>query len=84
MFILVGMKSDLRIDEDFMKQVEKGEKSLISEEEGQEVAERVGAYAYFEVSAKANQNVEDVFLCARDYIYDLKHVSSHSSCCSIV
>lgn len=78
------MKSDLRIDEDFQKQVEKGEKSLISEEDGQAVADRIGAYAYFEASAKANQNVEDVFLCARDYIYDLKHISSQSSCCSIV
>ena len=51
------MKSDLRIDEDFMKQVEKGEKSLISEEEGQKVAERVGAYAYFEVQSERGRCV---------------------------
>ena len=46
--VLVGMKKDLQVD------------GQISED-GRAMAERIGAYAYVECSAKLNEGVREVF-----------------------
>lgn len=58
--ILVALKTDLRT----MQADEESEEerpSLVTEEQGQEMARRIGAYRYIECSAKYGQNVEMVF-----------------------
>lgn len=56
--ILVGMKSDLRSTE---SEEDGEEHNLVTEEQGQEMARRIGAYRYIECSAKYGQNVQSVF-----------------------
>ena len=46
--VLVGMKKDLQVDDE-------------TSEEGRAMAERMGAYAYLECSAKLNEGVREVF-----------------------
>lgn len=50
--ILVACKSDLRDANNVM---------LVSKEEGQEMADRIGAWRYVECSAKTRQNIHEVF-----------------------
>jgi small GTP-binding protein len=58
--ILVGLKIDLRT----MPAEEEGDEerpALVTEEQGQDMARRIGAYRYIECSAKYGQNVDTVF-----------------------
>lgn len=57
--ILVGTKSDLRAAADTGE--EAGEKTLVSREQGQAMAAKIGAYRYIECSAKYGDNVDTVF-----------------------
>jgi small GTP-binding protein len=52
--ILVGLKSDLRANSD-------NNTPLVTAEEGQAMADRIGAYRYVECSAKYGDNVPQVF-----------------------
>ena len=54
-FLLVGCKTDLRNGADALA------KGIIREEEGRNMARRIGAYAYVECSAKAGKGVHQVF-----------------------
>ena len=59
--MLVGNKTDLRADTDEL--AKKGHK-LIKEKDGQAMAEKIGAYAYLECSAKLNEGITEVFKIA--------------------
>lgn len=52
--ILVAMKADLRAQPHLPI-------PLVSKEEGQQLARKIGAYKYIECSAKYNENVEPIF-----------------------
>lgn len=61
-FYLVGLKKDLREEEDVKLE------ELISTEEGKKVAEQINAEKFFECSALTRENVDEVFKCAADYV----------------
>nr|KAG5708473.1 hypothetical protein BaRGS_026200 [Batillaria attramentaria] len=59
--MVVGTKKDLRDDQTALAELEvKGQKP-VSEEEGRAMAERIGAVAYVECSAKTKDGVREVF-----------------------
>jgi len=57
-FILVGLKSDLRKDEETLKS---RSLKLVTVEEGQRMADELGALLYLECSALTKEGVKDVF-----------------------
>ncbi|PVD24242.1 hypothetical protein C0Q70_14712 [Pomacea canaliculata] len=59
--ILVGNKKDLRDDPVTLFKLERRKQIPVSSEEGKVVAERIGAAAYVECSAKTNEGVREVF-----------------------
>ncbi|KAJ3012546.1 GTP-binding protein Rho1 [Thoreauomyces humboldtii] len=59
--LLVGCKADLRDDEDARERSDRTGLGLVTRRQGEEVAERIGAYAYVECSARTGQGVRDVF-----------------------
>jgi len=61
--ILVALKSDMRSDPNV-------EEPLISAEEGQELAYRIGAYRFMECSAKTRENIDGVFEAAVRAIWE--------------
>ena len=63
-FLLIATKKDLRNDP-AIKQVLMREKlEVIRPEQGKAMAEKVGAYAYLECSAKTREGVREVFITA--------------------
>jgi Ras family protein A len=70
--ILVAMKADLRAQENPAD-------GLVSKEEGQQLARKIGAIRYIECSAKYNENVESVFHEAVRGVWEAekKHGSSN-------
>ncbi|KAF1599752.1 UNVERIFIED_CONTAM: Rho-related GTP-binding protein RhoA-B, partial [Eudyptes robustus] len=59
--ILVGNKKDIRQDEEAVKEMKKINQGPISVEDGQKMAQQIGAYAYLECSAKTKDGVKEVF-----------------------
>ena len=59
--MIVGLKTDLRNDEDVIKELNAINLSPVSTEEGIALAKKVGAYAYVECSAKAQDGMKKVF-----------------------
>jgi len=58
--ILVGNKKDLRSEESNRKDG-KNKVEIVKHEDGKAMAERIGAYAYIECSAKTKDGVREVF-----------------------
>lgn len=65
-YILIGLKSDLREDESIDKS------KLVPKEEGQKLANEIGAINFFECSAKTGDNVEEIFVQSGKYISEFK------------
>ncbi|CAH8831811.1 unnamed protein product [Trichobilharzia szidati] len=59
--ILVANKKDLRNDEVTKRELLKMKQQIVTEYEGKHVAEKIGARAYVECSAKYKDGVNDVF-----------------------
>ncbi|CAH8831805.1 unnamed protein product [Trichobilharzia szidati] len=59
--ILVGNKKDLRHDEATKNELRRMKQEAVRTEEGRAMAERIGAYAYLECSAKTKEGVREVF-----------------------
>ena len=59
--VLVGNKTDLRKDEETVRELAKANEEPIRTDEGKAMAERIGAYAFHECSAKLNEGVREVF-----------------------
>lgn len=53
--ILVGIKKDLRNDLLTIQDLARNSQEPVSTDQGNEVAERIGAFAYLECSAKTNE-----------------------------
>jgi Ras-related C3 botulinum toxin substrate 1 len=60
-FILVGTKSDLRDDRDTMDRLREKNWKPVSEKEGQDLANELGAYKYLECSALTQEGLKQVF-----------------------
>lgn len=60
-FILVGCKRDMRHDPNTIAALQKMGQKPVSEEEGKAVAMKIMAHSYIECSAKARDNVHEVF-----------------------
>ncbi|XP_036620017.1 transforming protein RhoA-like isoform X1 [Trichosurus vulpecula] len=59
--ILVGNKKDLRNDEHTRRELAKKKQEPLKPEEGRDMANRIGAFAYMECSAKTKDGVREVF-----------------------
>ena len=59
--VLVGNKKDLRFEDQTLRELAKSKQEPVRSEEGRAMAEKIGAYAYLECSAKLNEGVREVF-----------------------
>ena len=59
--ILVATKKDLRNDDITKRELLKTKQEPVTPEEGYEVAQKIGAHAYLECSAKTKEGVREVF-----------------------
>ncbi|KAK9472806.1 small GTPase superfamily [Dipodascopsis tothii] len=59
--ILVGCKKDLRFDTKTIEELQKTSQRPVTVEEGQAVAEKIGAIKYLECSARTHEGVREVF-----------------------
>lgn len=59
--VLVGTKSDLRNVKSAVEQLKKNGEEPITRQQGEEMAQEIGAYRYFECSAKTQDGLSQVF-----------------------
>ena len=59
--VLVGNKKDLRFDDQMRRELAKAKQEPVKTEDGRAMAEKIGAFAYLECSAKLNEGVREVF-----------------------
>ena len=59
--VLVGNKKDLRTDEATIHELAMKQQEPVKVEHGHAMAEKIGAYAYVECSAKSMEGVKEVF-----------------------
>ncbi|KAI6651693.1 rho GTPase 1 [Oopsacas minuta] len=59
--ILVGNKKDLRHDEHTRRELSAMKQEPVKLEDGRTMADKIGAYAYMECSAKSKEGVREVF-----------------------
>lgn len=75
-YFLVALKKDLRND----PQVNQSD--LLSEEEGKELAKKIRAEKFFECSALARENINEIFEAAGEYIYyNVETLEPEETCC---
>ena len=67
--VLVGNKNDLRMSEDASLHLAESNQEFVTMENGHAMAEKIGAYAYLECSAKLNYGVREVFGTAARAIF---------------
>ena len=63
-FLLIATKKDLRNDPATRQALGREKLDVIRPEQGKAMAEKVGAYAYLESSAKTREGVREVFITA--------------------
>ncbi|CAL4092015.1 unnamed protein product, partial [Meganyctiphanes norvegica] len=78
--ILIGNKKDLRNDPSTISELEKVNQSPVTADEGQAMAELIGACAYLESSAKTNEGVSEVMETAAKAVIHLKTHRNQGSC----
>eukprot|EP01135_Chromosphaera_perkinsii_P012308 Nk52_evm1s2634 gene=Nk52_evmTU1s2634 len=59
--LLVGLKKDLRNDENTIKELSKMKQVPVSYDEAKVMADRIGVYKYMECSAKTKEGVKELF-----------------------
>ena len=69
--VLVGNKNDLRMGEAASLHLAESKKEFVTMGDGHAMAEKIGAYAYVECSAKMNYGVREVFETASQAIFQM-------------
>ncbi|KAM9456639.1 rho-related GTP-binding protein RhoF [Clarias gariepinus] len=86
--ILIGCKTDLRMDKEKMRKLRSLDLEPITYIQGEETQRRMNATLYLECSAKHRENVEDVFKeatkLALDYSRKARHVRKKRRKCHIM
>ncbi|KAJ1962912.1 GTP-binding protein Rho1 [Dipsacomyces acuminosporus] len=87
--LLVGLKEDLRRDEQIINQLSKDGQMPTTREQALQVAKAIGAHLYLECSAKENRGVREIFDAAvrstlRPQGTRLNRSQEESSCCIIL
>uniref|UniRef100_A0A8C8RG81 Ras homolog family member F, filopodia associated n=1 Tax=Pelusios castaneus TaxID=367368 RepID=A0A8C8RG81_9SAUR len=59
--ILIGCKTDLRKDKEYVRKLRSSQQEPITYEQGEATCQQMKAEAYLECSAKCRENIEDVF-----------------------
>lgn len=77
-FLLVGLKSDLRKDENTIKQLNSRNLSMVTVEAAKEMAKEIGAIKYLECSALTQQGLKQVFADAVRAVFMGKNKSNKS------
>ena len=80
--ILVGNKKDLRNDGNTIRELAKMKQETVKAEDGRAMAEKIGAFAYLECSAKTKEGVREVFETATRAALQVK--KKKKSKCSIL
>ena len=62
--ILVGLKKDLRDDPVAVEEMRKKSMRFVTERQGEQIAQEVGARKYLECSSLSGEGVDDVFEAA--------------------
>lgn len=79
--VLVGTKIDLRDDQDMIKKLRDKGTVMITREEGEFMAKKMGCMGYVEVSAKNDVGVKDAFSAAAKCIgVDINAVPQKKEC----
>lgn len=72
-FILVGLASDLREDEEAKEEVRRRNQDLVSTEEATDLAQSLDAVCYVECSAKQGQGIEELRSKSAELMWNLAH-----------
>ncbi|KAL0485472.1 Ras-related protein Rac [Acrasis kona] len=70
--VLVGTKVDMRDDTEYVKKMQSKREKVVTTEMGIELAKEIGAFGYFETSARNMTKIEDVFQSCLDYKFQKK------------
>lgn len=79
--ILVGMKKDLRNDQDWIERLAKHNEKLITYEEGKRLAKEIKAECYLECSSVSGEGIEDVFNKAAEVASTVNINRDRRKCC---
>lgn len=82
--ILVGCKTDLRHDPKTIEELKRTSQRPVTTEEGQAVAQKIGAQKYLECSAKTQQGVREVFEHATRAALMVKDSQRKKKSCTIL
>ena len=78
--ILVGCKKDLRNDPKTIAELQKTQQAPVTYEQGQAVAQKIGAYKFLECSARFNDGVKEVFETATKAALSKKAAAKKGKC----
>ncbi|ORX55251.1 ras-domain-containing protein [Piromyces finnis] len=82
--ILVGLKKDLRDDTDVINELNKKHQKPVTKEQGEKMANEIGALRYVEVSAKTGENVSELFRIAARIAINPHNSSGRKRSCMIL
>ena len=82
--VLVGNKKDLRHDPSIVSEMAKMKQEPVTIEQGQAMADKIGACRYIECSAKTKESVREVFETATIAALQARKKQKQHSWCSII
>lgn len=82
--LLVGCKTDLRYDPKTIEELKRTSQRPVTPDEGQAVAQKIGALKYLECSAKTQEGVKEVFEHATRAALMVKEKERKKSKCLIL